>query len=170
MSGLPFRKAPMAEDGGSASPFRVLFLCTGNSARSILGEYLLRHRGGQRFSTCSAGAQPTGRVHPLALRVLAEDYGLNAADARSESLTIYRGADLDLVVTVCDHARDACPVLPAPSSVHWGFPDPAEALDAFRQTARRIDQRVGELAALDVQGLPVSELHARLAEIGGEDG
>jgi arsenate reductase len=161
---------------------KVLFLCTGNSARSILGEYLLRHRGGDRFETRSAGARPMGRVHPLALRVLAEDYGIDASGAKSESWEVYRDAGLDVVLTVCDHARDTCPVFPGPRSgapgirAHWGSEDPAafegpeeEALELFRRVARQIDHRVTRLAELDVEGMPPDELRARLAAIGNED-
>lgn len=161
----------------TSARLKVLFLCTGNSARSILGEYLLRHRGGDRFETRSAGARPTGRVHPLALRVLAEDYGIDASGAKSESWEVYRDAGLDVVLTVCDHARDTCPVFPGPGiRAHWGSEDPAafegpeeEALEVFRRVARQIDHRVMRLAALDVEGMTPEDLGARLAVIGTED-
>lgn len=108
------------------SPFQVLILCTGNSARSILGEYLLRAKGHGRFEVYSAGAKPTGRVHPLALRVLREKYGIDAGEARSKSWDEFRDVKFDFVITVCDHARETCPVWPGrPVVAHWGSPDPA---------------------------------------------
>jgi len=107
-------------------PFKVLILCTGNSARSILGEYLLRAKGRGRFEVFSAGAKPTGQVNPLAIRVLREKYGLDATDARSKSWDEFRGVKFDFVITVCDHAREVCPVWPGqPMIAHWGSPDPA---------------------------------------------
>ncbi len=180
----------------SPARLKVLFLCTGNSARSILGEYLLRHRGSERFETRSAGARPTGRVHPLALRVLAEGYGIDASGARSESWEVYRDAGSDLVLTVCDHARDTCPVFSNSAvrrsgghrdagrrsgdpaiQAHWGSVDPAafegpeaEALELFRQVARQIDRRVTRLADLDVEAMAPEELQARLEAIGTDDG
>ena len=159
-----------------ASKLKVLFLCTGNSARSILGEYLLRHVGGGRFETVSAGADPTGRVNPLALRVLREDYGIDASDARSQPWTDYADAGVDLVITVCDHARDSCPIFPGDAlSVHWGSPDPAafagpeeEALEVFRGVAREIEHRVRRLCALPLSELGRGELEERLRQIGRE--
>jgi len=110
------------------TPFKVLILCTGNSARSILGEYLLRAKGRGRFEVFSAGSNPTGRVNPLAVRVLREKYGLEAGDARSKSWDEFRHVKFDFVITVCDHAREACPVWPGqPVIAHWGSPDPAAA-------------------------------------------
>lgn len=156
------------------SKLKVLFLCTGNSARSILGEYLLRHFAGDRFEVASAGAQPTGRVHPLALRVLAEDYGIDASAARSESWQGYAEAGVDLVITVCDHARDSCPLFPGNAlRGHWGSPDPAafagpedQALALFREVAREIEDRVRRFSALPIGELSSRELEERLKEIG----
>lgn len=130
---------------------QVLILCTGNSARSILGEYLLRAKGRGRFEVCSAGSHPTGRVNPLAIRTLQEKYGLDASDARSKSWEEFKDVKFDFVITVCDHAREACPVWPGqPVIAHWGSPDPAGAggtdEEKFRcfvtvasQIARRVD-------------------------------
>ena len=107
-------------------PFKVLILCTGNSARSIIGEYLLRARGRGRFEVFSAGAHPTGRVNPLALRVLKERYGIDASGARSKSWDEFKDVKFDFVITVCDRARESCPVWPGQPVVgHWGSPDPA---------------------------------------------
>jgi arsenate reductase len=118
---------------------RVLFLCTGNSARSILAESLLRRLGGSRFEAASAGSRPRGRVHPLALELL-ERKGLPTAGLRSKSWDEFAGDDgrFDTVVTVCDGAAaEACPVAAARSKLHWSIPDPAAAggTDAERRRA-----------------------------------
>ena len=132
-------------------PFKVLILCTGNSARSILGEYLLHAKGRGRFEVVSAGSHPTGRVNPLAVRTLRERYNLDASAARSKSWDEFKGVKFDFVITVCDNAREACPVWPGqPMIAHWGSPDPAAAEgtedEKFRffvtvasQIARRVD-------------------------------
>ncbi len=132
---------------------KVLFLCTGNSARSILGEYLLRAMDA-RFETYSAGAEPTGKVHPMALQVLREGYGIDAGDAESKSWEAVQDVDFDVVITVCDHARDTCP-MPGSSAVqaHWGSPDPAaagadEAEAMFRSVAAEIHGRLERFCAL----------------------
>ena len=130
-------------------PFKVLILCTGNSARSIIGEYLLRAKGHGRFEVHSAGSKPAGRVNPLAVRVLREQYGLDASGARSKSWDEFKDVKFDFVITVCDNAREACPVWPGQPVVgHWGSPDPAAAegtenekyrvfVDVASQIARR---------------------------------
>ena len=135
----------------SRPPFKVLILCTGNSARSILGEYLLRARGHGRFETYSAGSNPTGRVNPLAVHVLRERYGLDATGARSKSWDEFKDVKFDFVITVCDHARESCPFWPGqPVMGHWGSPDPAAAtgsaearyrafIDVASQIARRVE-------------------------------
>jgi len=133
------------------APYQVLILCTGNSARSVLGEYLLRAKGKGRFEVHSAGSHPTGRVNPLAIRTLQEKYGLDATAARSKSWDEFKGVKFDFVITVCDNAKEACPVWPGqPMIAHWGSPDPAGVEGAedvkFRsfvgvasQIARRVD-------------------------------
>ncbi|MEW5988291.1 MAG: arsenate reductase ArsC [Chloroflexota bacterium] len=118
----------------------VLILCTGNSARSQMAEGLVNHFLGERWRASSAGTQPTGRVHPLAIQAMAE-IGVDISHHRSKSADEFREVVLDLVVTVCDEAAENCPVwLGAGRSVHLGFPDPArvrgpaaEQLAAFRQ-------------------------------------
>jgi arsenate reductase (thioredoxin) len=142
-------------------PYQVLVLCTGNSARSILAEYLLREKGRGRFAVFSAGSRPTGRVNPLAVRVLRERYNLDASAARSKSVDEFRGVRLDFVITVCDHAREACPVWPGvPVLAHWGSPDPAavEGTDeqkfwAFVQVASQIARRAELFCALPEEKL-----------------
>jgi arsenate reductase (thioredoxin) len=133
-----------------SAPFKVLILCTGNSARSILGEFLLRAKGGGRFEAFSAGAHPTGRVNSLAVRVLAERYGIDAAGARSKSWDEFKDLRFDFVITVCDRARESCPIWPGQPVVgHWGSPDPAavagteeERYRAFVAVASEIARRV----------------------------
>jgi arsenate reductase len=107
-------------------PIRVLVVCTGNSARSVMAEALLRQKGGTTFEVHSAGTEPKG-INPLTVRVLAEA-GIDASWARSKSVTEYLGQEFDYVVTVCDEARQVCPVFPGVhQSLHWGYEDPAEA-------------------------------------------
>ncbi|AXQ27432.1 arsenate reductase ArsC [Solimonas sp. K1W22B-7] len=141
------------------NPIRVLFVCTGNSARSIMAEALLRHWGKGRFEAYSAGAHPRGEVHPLTLETLRR-HKLPTEGLRNKSWDEFAGEDaaaLDLVVTVCDEAAgETCPVLPgAPVQVHWGIPDPAAAqgdvevqLKAFREAYSALDTRVKLLTAL----------------------
>lgn len=108
-------------------PIRVLFLCTGNSCRSHMAEGLLRRLGGDRFEVCSAGSRPTGQVHPLAVVVMSE-LDIDLVGHRSKHLDEFRGQPFDYVITVCDHAREACPLFPgAARQLHWGFDDPADA-------------------------------------------
>ena len=136
----------------SDRPLRILFLCTGNSARSILAEAILRHHGEGRFEVHSAGTEPKG-VNPLTLRVLSEA-GIDASFARSKSVTEYLGQTFDYVVTVCDQARQVCPVFPGVhESLHWGYEDPAavegtedERLAAFRKVFIQMAERVKQFA------------------------
>ena len=133
------------------TPYKVLILCTGNSARSVLGEYLLREKGKGRFEVHSAGSHPTGRVNPLAVRTLREKYGIDASAARSKSWDEFKDVKFDFVITVCDNAREACPVWPGrPMIAHWGSPDPAAAtgtedekyqffINVGSQIARRVE-------------------------------
>jgi arsenate reductase len=141
-------------DAADTGPIRVLFVCTGNSARSIMAEALLRHHGGGRFEVFSAGTEPRG-VNPLTLRVL-EDAGIDTTGARSKSVTEYLGETFDYVVTVCDQARQVCPVFPGVhESLHWGYDDPAEAqgteeerLAVFRRVFIQIGERVRQFATV----------------------
>jgi arsenate reductase len=135
-------------------PIRVLFVCTGNSARSIMAEALLRHHGGDEFEVHSAGTEPRG-VNPLTLKVLA-DAGIDASSARSKSVNEYLGQEFDYVVTVCDQARQVCPVFPGVhESLHWGYEDPAEAtgseeerLAVFRRVFIQIGERIRQFAVV----------------------
>ena len=137
----------------------MLVLCTGNSARSILCEALITHLGQGRFRAHSAGSKPTGRVNPLALRVL-EERGVPTAGLRSKSWDEFTGPDaptMDIVITVCDNAAgETCPLWPgSPARAHWGLADPAavtgsegQKLVAFRETRRQVEARVKRLVAM----------------------
>jgi len=128
-------------------PYKVLILCTGNSARSIIGEYLLRVKGKGRFEVYSAGAKPTGRVNPLALWVLQQHYGIDASDARSKSWDELRSVPFDFVITVCDNAKEACPIWPGkPVVAHWSSPDPAGAEGTDEQKKRLFVQVASQIA------------------------
>jgi arsenate reductase len=127
---------------------RVLFLCTGNSARSVIAEALLKQIGGSAFEVFSAGTHPKG-LNPYTARVLAEDE-IDLAGFRSKDLSEFIGRDFDYVITVCDSAAEECPVFPgALERIHWSFPDPAavegtdiEKLAAFQKTAREMRQMI----------------------------
>lgn len=159
----------------------VLVLCTGNSARSILGEALFARLGDGRITAYSAGSRPRGEPHPAALRLLARQ-GFDPAQFRSKSWNEFSdpGAPaIDLAITVCGNAAgEACPVFPgAPLRAHWGLPDPAEVSGseaeedaAFEQTWRLLEMRVRALLALDPATLDRTELQTRLAEIGLMEG
>ncbi|HEY7735987.1 MAG TPA: arsenate reductase ArsC [Candidatus Limnocylindrales bacterium] len=133
---------------------RVLVVCTGNSARSIMAEALLRRQGGDEFEVHSAGTEPRG-VHPLTIRVLTEA-GIDPSFARSTSVGEYLGQTFDYVITVCDRARESCPVFPGVhETMHWGYDDPAEAtgteeerLAVFRRVFTSMAERIGQFVLL----------------------
>jgi len=152
-----------------AQPLRVLVLCTANAARSQMGEALLAHWGGDLVTVASAGSRPGTGPHPLAVTTLAER-GIAWEGKRSQGIDAVAGQSWDLVVTVCDAARDACPVLPGATMVHWGLSDPAAAspeavADAFRATADAIDARVRALCALPLAVLDAAALQVAAREI-----
>ena len=159
----------------------VLVLCTGNSARSILGEALFARLGEGRIAAYSAGSRPRGEVHPAALRLLMAK-GFDAARFASKSWSAFTGPDaptIDLAITVCGNAAgEACPVFPgAPLRAHWGLPDPAEVTGgvaaedaAFAQTWRLLELRVRALLALDLATWDAAALRAELARIGALEG
>jgi arsenate reductase len=125
---------------------RVLFVCTGNSARSQMAEALLRQIGRGAFETFSAGTDPRG-VNPLTVRALA-NVGIDASAARSKSVTEFLGQSFDYVVTVCDRARESCPVFPGGAeSLHWGFDDPAEATGTEAERLAVFERVLGEISA-----------------------
>ncbi len=155
----------MNQDAAPAErPIRVLFVCTGNSARSIMAEASLRRHGGDRFEVFSAGTEPRG-VNPLTLQVLAEA-GIDASWARSKSVDEFLGQSFDYVVTVCDQARQVCPVFPGVhESLHWGYEDPAEAtgtdeerLAVFRRVFIAMSERVLQFATVTARAaVPTSQ-------------
>ncbi|WP_448658406.1 arsenate reductase ArsC [Sphingomonas sp. CJ99] len=161
--------------------FTVLVLCTGNSARSILGEALFNQLGQGRVRAFSAGSKPKGVPHPGALRLLARR-GIDTAAFRSKSwdeFTAPGAPPIDLAITVCGNAAgEACPVFTgSPLKAHWGLPDPADATGseaevdaAFEETWRLLDMRVRAFLALDRATMDMPALEAALAEIGAMEG
>ncbi len=158
-------------------PYNVLFLCTGNSARSILGEAILNNIGQGKFAAFSAGSQPKGSVHPQAIALL-KRLGFPTEGLRSKSWDGFAqpGApSLDFVFTVCDNAAgEVCPVWPGqPMTAHWGIPDPAavegteaETIAAFRDAFLSLQRRIELFANLPVRSLDRMSLKKRLDEIG----
>lgn len=159
---------------GGRATYKVLFLCTGNSARSIFAEYLLRRKGLDRFQVFSAGSDPTGKVNPFAIRVLNENYNIDAGEARSKSWAEFEAVGFDFVITVCDNARETCPVWPGqPIIAHWGVPDPALAegtdenkIRQFKQAAQVLNHRIGLFCALPLEKLDRLRLATLTQEIG----
>lgn len=128
-----------------ADPIRVIFVCTGNSARSQMAEALLRREGADRFDVVSAGVEPRG-VHPLTIRVLGEA-GIDISGARSKSVREFLGQPFDYVITVCDRARESCPVFPGGAqTLHWGFDDPADATGSEAERLAFFRRVLGEIA------------------------
>jgi arsenate reductase (thioredoxin) len=127
---------------------KVLFLCTGNSARSQMAEGLLRHLAGDKFEAMSAGTKPVG-LNPLAVRAMRER-GIDISSQRSKHVAEFEGHAIQFVITVCDNAREACPLFPgAIVSLHWGLPDPAavsgadeQKLEAFRRVRDEVEARI----------------------------
>ena len=157
--------------------FGVLFLCTGNSARSILAESILNHAGQGRFRAYSAGSQPVGRVNPRAISLL-DKLGYPTAQLRSKSWSEFAGPgapEFDFIVTVCDNAAaETCPIWPGrPMRTHWGIPDPAavtgteaELAAAFADAYRMLKNRIDILVNLPIEKLGAMGLKQRLDEIG----
>ena len=158
-------------------PYKFLFLCTGNSARSIFGEYILRRLGGSRFQVFSAGSFPTGKVNPFAIQVLKDVYNIDASEARSKSWEEFNNIEFDFVVTVCDNARETCPVWPGqPIVAHWSSPDPAavegsdsEKYRAFKEVAFQINGRLQLFTSLPLEKLDRHKLGAAIREIGSSE-
>jgi protein-tyrosine-phosphatase len=161
--------------------YNVLFLCTGNSARSIIAEAILNRVGQGRFRAYSAGSQPKGQVNPRTIALL-QNLNHDTSEFRSKSWTEFAkpGAPaLDFVFTVCDNAAgEACPIWPGqPMTAHWGIPDPAEAAGteaeialAFKDAYRMLNQRIGIFVALPIASLDGLTLQSRLREIGRSTG
>lgn len=161
----------------SDSPYNVLFLCTGNSARSIIAEALINHWGRGKFVGLSAGSSPKGQVHPIALELL-RHMKMPTEQMRSKSWDEFAkpGAPiLDFVFTVCDNAAgEMCPVWPGqPMTAHWGVEDPAavegsetDKWIAFRKTFRELESRIKIFTSLPIRSLDKVKLQERLREIG----
>ncbi len=159
--------------------YNILFLCTGNSARSILAEALMNREGNGRFHAYSAGSQPKGEVHPMALDLLARN-GFKTDGFRSKSWDEFAAPDapkLDFVFTVCDNAAgEACPVWPGqPMSAHWGIEDPAAVegegqRQAFERALHYLRNRIALFTALPLDSIDRMSLQHRLGEIGQAEG
>lgn len=159
------------------TPYNVLFLCTGNSARSIFGESIVNRLGFRRFVGYSAGSHPKGTVHPLALEVLRRQ-NYPTEGLRSKDWNEFGTADaprMDFVFTVCDNAAaEVCPIWPGqPMTAHWGVPDPAAIagdevarMMAFRQTFRELENRIQIFLSLPLDSLDRLKLQQRLDAIG----
>jgi arsenate reductase len=163
--------------GGGGRPYNVLFLCTGNSARSIMAECLLQREGMGRFRAFSAGSHPAGRVNPLVLALLKrENFGTDGLRSKSwEEFAVAGAPELDFVFTVCDDtAGEVCPVWPGqPMTAHWGVPDPATATGSEAERAafvadvyRMLRNRISIFASLPIAGLDRLSLQRKLDEIG----
>jgi arsenate reductase len=171
----------MAEPAAGGKIFNVLFLCTGNSARSILAECILNRLGTGRFKAFSAGSHPTGRVNPHAIALLKRlNYPTDGLRSKSWDEFAAHGAPaLDFVFTVCDNAAgEVCPVWPGqPMTAHWGIPDPAAATGtdaeiaaAFADAYRMLERRIGVFTSLPLTSLDRLTLQQRLDAIGGAEG
>lgn len=159
--------------------YNVLFLCTGNSARSIMAEAILRRKGSPQFHSFSAGSHPAGRVHPEALRQI-QLTKLSTDGLRSKSWDEFGGASapkLDFVFTVCDNAaKEVCPVWPGqPMTAHWGVPDPATVVGtpeqiarAFRDAFTMLDRRIGLFLSLPLSTLDKMAIKKAIDRIGRE--
>jgi protein-tyrosine-phosphatase len=167
----------MASGSSADRPYEVLFLCTGNSARSILAEVILSARGKGRFRAYSAGSHPTGRVNPAALELLTR-LGMATEGLRSKSWDEFAAAgapQLDFIFTVCDNAAgEVCPVWPGqPMTAHWGIADPAavtgsdvDKAGAFRDAFRVLERRIDLFTSLPIAALDRMTLTAKVREIG----
>lgn len=161
--------------------YHVLFLCTGNSARSIIAEALLNKLGAGNFRAYSAGSQPKAQVNPNTIHLL-QSLGHDTSGYRSKSWDEFAKAGeptFDFVFTVCDNAAaEACPVWPGqPMTAHWGIPDPAEATGnqaevalAFKDAYRLLNQRIGIFTALPLRSLDQLSLQSKLRDIGRMEG
>ena len=161
---------------GDQQVFNILVLCTGNSARSILGEALLNIMGAGRFRAYSAGSKPVGQPNPFAIEHL-ESVGIDTSFARSKSwqeFTTDSSPPIDIVITVCDSAAsEVCPIFPGTAlMVHWGLPDPAGLDDeaasrrAFANTSAALNHRIEAMMTLDLDGMAPNEIVVALNEIG----
>jgi len=157
-------------------PLSILFLCTGNSARSQIAEALLSARGKGRFTAGSAGVLPAKQVNPFAVEIL-RDYGIDWSGKVPKTIDDVRDTQWDFVITVCDRARESCPIFPGnPTFAHWGMEDPAEVAGsdatkcaAFRTTAVTLARRIDLLLALPMASLERRVRDERIRSIGSSE-
>jgi ArsR family transcriptional regulator, arsenate/arsenite/antimonite-responsive transcriptional repressor / arsenate reductase (thioredoxin) len=153
--------APPPGGGTRPAEVRVLFLCTGNSARSQMAEALARARSGGSIRAYSAGSHPKA-LHPLAVRVMRAQYGIDLSGCEPKHLNVFADQHFDWVVSLCDRVREVCPEFPGrPRTIHWSIPDPASGgsdskagYPAFQRVAAELDARVGFLLAVATNGAP----------------
>lgn len=142
---------PPSDVDGAHGPVRILFLCTGNSARSPMAEALARVRSGGFVEAYSAGSNPKP-LHPIALRVMRDEHGIDLSDHESKHFDVFANERFDWVISLCDRVREVCPEFPAqPETIHWSIPNPSDG-DAgyrqFQQTASELETRIGFLLAV----------------------
>ncbi len=160
--GLHSGYVPPAGSSAGPGPTKVLFLCTGNSARSQMAEAFARERSDGAVLAYSAGSHPKP-VHPDAVRVMRDEHGIDLTDQESKHLGVYTDVHFDWVITLCDKVREVCPEFPgSPETVHWSLPDPSATPDdeagyvAFRRTADDLETRIAFLLAVLTDGVPAS--------------
>ena len=160
---------------GGMTKRRILFLCTGNSARSQIAEALVATRASDRFDAASAGSKPAARVNPLAVEVLRQ-VGIDWSGREPKGLDAVGSQPWDVVITVCDRAKEACPIFPGrPATAHWGMEDPAEVggtederLRAFTFTRQLLARRIDLLLALPIEKLDQLSLERQLGSIASD--
>jgi protein-tyrosine-phosphatase/DNA-binding transcriptional ArsR family regulator len=161
--GLGSALPPPSEDPDDQRPVKVLFLCTGNSARSQIAEALIRVRSGGAVQAFSAGSQPKP-LHPNAVRVMREEHGIDLTGHESKHLSVFADQHFDWVISLCDRVREVCPEFPGdPTTIHWSIPDPAAgqadddaSYPAFEQLAVELETRIGFLLAVITNGTPAT--------------
>jgi len=151
-------RAPADADAGTARRIRVVFVCTGNSARSQMAEAFLRREAGDRFEVVSGGIDPVP-VNPMAIEAMRR-VGIDISAAQSKSVTRFLGQRFDYVITVCDRARQSCPVFPGGAeTLHWGFDDPAEATGTEAERQAVFDRVLTEIAGRIHAFIPLATAH-----------
>jgi protein-tyrosine-phosphatase len=153
--------APPSGGRGGPGAVSVLFLCTGNSARSQMAEALIRDRSGGAIRAYSAGSHPKP-LHPNAVRVMRDEHGVDLAGHESKHLSVFADQHFDWVISLCDRVREVCPEFPGdPETIHWSIPDPAAgqpddeaSYPAFQQTSAELETRIGFLLAVLTDGTP----------------
>ena len=167
------RPGVLRAGGGVKVPFRILILCTGNSARSQMAEALFNRKGAGRVVAESAGSRPAARVNPLAIEAL-RAAGIAWSGHQPRGLDGLEARPWDAVITVCDNAKESCPIFPGqPVMAHWGMPDPADVQGddeakrrAFRDALLALSRRIDLLLALQIESLQQAALAARMHHIG----